>query len=165
MRGLRQHRLGLREPCRRRSDTISAASTKRSPDCHPRPGIATAPAQKITPIPATSNCRLVGSPTVEVRSFAGGQGVSAGVLGPCAMPSSAADDCWRLSGECGRWAAESHDNATRDAFRQMGKVWAQLAFSLNFTPPTRTEPVDQEIIEGSETPKNPVSGKPPILTE
>jgi hypothetical protein len=81
------------------------------------------------------------------------------------MTSSAADDCWRLSGECGRWAAESRDNATRDAFRQMGKVWAQLAFSLNFTPPTRNEPVDQEIIEGSEDSKNPISGKSPILTE
>ena len=78
------------------------------------------------------------------------------------MPS-AADDCWRLSGECGRWAAESHDNATRDAFRQMGKVWAQLAFSLNFTPPTRNEPVDPKIIEGSEA-KNAASEKPTILT-
>jgi hypothetical protein len=27
-----------------------------------------------------------------------------GVLGPCAMASSA-DECWRLSGDCGRWAA------------------------------------------------------------
>jgi hypothetical protein len=54
---------------------------------------------------------------------------------------SSADECWRLSGECGRWAAESGDNATRAAFRQMAKVWAQLAFSLNFTPPRRNEPV------------------------
>jgi hypothetical protein len=69
--------------------------------------------------------------------------------GSCAMASSA-DDCWRLSGDCGRWAAESSDDATREAFRQMAKVWAQLAFSLNFTPP----PLDQEIIDGSEASKN-----------
>jgi len=81
------------------------------------------------------------------------------VLGPCAMPSSA-DECWRLSGDCGRWAAESGDDATRAAFRQMAKVWAQLAFSLNFTPPPRNEPV-----EGSEASKNPPSENPPILTE
>ena len=79
--------------------------------------------------------------------------------------SSGADDWWRLSGECGRWAAESHDNATRDAFRHMAKVWAQLAFSLNFTSPTRNEPVDAQVIEGSGVSKNVTSEKSPILTE
>jgi hypothetical protein len=54
------------------------------------------------------------------------------------MPS-VADECWKLAGDCGRWAAESHDDATRQAFRQMAKVWAQLAFGLNFTPPPRNE--------------------------
>jgi hypothetical protein len=29
----------------------------------------------------------------------------------------------------------------RSAFRQMSKVWAQLAFSQNFTAPTWKEPV------------------------
>jgi len=38
-------------------------------------------------------------------------------------------------------AAESSDGATRSAFRQMSKVWAQLAFSQNFTAPTWKEPV------------------------
>jgi hypothetical protein len=55
--------------------------------------------------------------------------------------SSAADECWKLAGDCGRWAAESSDGATRSAFRQMSKVWAQLAFSQNFTAPTWKEPV------------------------
>jgi hypothetical protein len=32
---------------------------------------------------------------------------------------SSADECWRLSGECGRWAAESGDNATRGAVGEL----------------------------------------------
>lgn len=80
------------------------------------------------------------------------------------MPS-AADECWKLSGNCGRWAAESHDDATRLAFRQMSKVWAQLAFSLNFAPPPRNEPLDAEVIESSEPLKKAASEKPPILME
>jgi hypothetical protein len=80
------------------------------------------------------------------------------------MPS-VADECWKLSGNCGRWAAETSDDATRSAFRQMAKVWAQLAFSLNFTPPPRDEPDDEEVIEGPETLKKMASEKPPILTE
>jgi hypothetical protein len=46
------------------------------------------------------------------------------------------DDCWRLAGECGRWADEAQDKATREAFRQMAKVWAQLAFGYRLKPPS-----------------------------
>ena len=47
----------------------------------------------------------------------------------------------------------------------MAKVCAQLAFSLNFTPPPRDERVHVEIFEGSETLKKEASEQPPILTE
>jgi hypothetical protein len=50
--------------------------------------------------------------------------------------TSSDDDCLRLAGECGRWADEAHDNATRDAFRQMANVWGQLAFGYYFKPIT-----------------------------
>jgi hypothetical protein len=33
--------------------------------------------------------------------------------------TSSAEDCWKLSAECGRWAAECRDSAARIAFRQM----------------------------------------------
>lgn len=55
--------------------------------------------------------------------------------------SSSADECWKMAAECGHWAEESRDDATRQAFRQMAKAWAQLAFSQDFTPPTG-QPVD-----------------------
>jgi hypothetical protein len=76
--------------------------------------------------------------------------------------ASVVDECWRLAGDCGRWATESHDNAARVAFRQMAKVWAQLAFSLNYTPPPRNEPAD---IESSEAFKKAASTENPILPE
>jgi len=79
--------------------------------------------------------------------------------------ASVVDECWRLAGDCGRWATESHDNAARVAFRQMAKVWAQLAFSLNYTPPPRNEPADVDIIESSEAFKKAASTKNPILPE
>jgi hypothetical protein len=66
-----------------------------------------------------------------------------------AMQSSA-DECWRIAAECGHWAEESHDEATRLAFRQMAKAWAQLAFSQDFTPPER-RPANPQSSEGSET--------------
>ena len=47
--------------------------------------------------------------------------------------TSLAEYCWRLSGDCSRWAVESHDNAARSAFRQMATAWAQLAFNEEFT--------------------------------
>jgi hypothetical protein len=53
----------------------------------------------------------------------------------CAMATSD-DDCWRLAGECGRWADEAEDKPTRDAFRQMAKAWAQLAFGRHFKMPS-----------------------------
>ena len=40
-----------------------------------------------------------------------------------------------MAAECGHWAEESQDDATRQAFRQMAKAWAQLAFSQDFTRP------------------------------
>jgi hypothetical protein len=48
---------------------------------------------------------------------------------------SSADECWKIAAECGHWAEESRDEATRLAFRQMAKAWAELAFSQDFTPP------------------------------
>ena len=62
--------------------------------------------------------------------------------------SSSDDVCWRLAGECGRWADEAQDRATREAFRQMAKVWAQLAFGYHYKPPS--EKAD-EIAEGCAT--------------
>jgi hypothetical protein len=64
------------------------------------------------------------------------------------MPS-AADDCWRLSADCGRWATESRDNAARLAFRQMATAWAGLAFSQDFVSATH-EPVDLTGFESSQ---------------
>ena len=52
------------------------------------------------------------------------------------MMTSSAEDCWRLSRECGRWAAEIRDSAARLAFRQMATAWARLAFAEEFTSPT-----------------------------
>jgi ferric-dicitrate binding protein FerR (iron transport regulator) len=49
---------------------------------------------------------------------------------------SSDDDCWRLAGECSRWAEEAQDKATREAFRQMAKVWSQLAFGYHFKLPS-----------------------------
>jgi hypothetical protein len=57
------------------------------------------------------------------------------LCGACTM-SSSDDVCWRLAGECGRWADEAQDRATREAFRQMAKVWAQLAFGYHYKPPS-----------------------------
>lgn len=55
------------------------------------------------------------------------------------MPSSA-EECWRLSGDCARWAEESRDNTARLAFRQMAKVWAELALNEHFTKLSAYEP-------------------------
>jgi hypothetical protein len=63
--------------------------------------------------------------------------------------TSSAVDCWRLSGDCSRWAEESRDDATRLAFRQMAEVWAQLAFSEDFTNPA-DEWIDPQSSESSE---------------
>jgi hypothetical protein len=63
---------------------------------------------------------------------------------------SSADDCWRIAAECRHWAEESRDEATRLAFRQMAKAWAQLAFGQDFTRPDH-QPADQPILESSET--------------
>jgi hypothetical protein len=49
---------------------------------------------------------------------------------------SSDDECWRLAGECSRWAEEAQDRAAREAFRQMAKVWSQLAFGYHYRPPS-----------------------------
>jgi hypothetical protein len=46
--------------------------------------------------------------------------------------TSPAEDCWRLSKDCGQWAVESRDGAARLAFRQMAAAWARLAFNEEF---------------------------------
>jgi hypothetical protein len=55
------------------------------------------------------------------------------------LMASSADDCWKLAGECGRWAEEAQETDTRLAFRQMAKVWAQLAFGQHFKPPVEND--------------------------
>ena len=49
--------------------------------------------------------------------------------------TSSAEDCWRLSRDCGRWAAETRDGTARLAFRQMSTAWGRLAYSEEFTAP------------------------------
>jgi hypothetical protein len=51
------------------------------------------------------------------------------------MMTSSAEECWRLSRDCGRWAAETRDGSARLAFRQMATAWGRLAFSEEFTSP------------------------------
>ena len=64
--------------------------------------------------------------------------------------TSSAEDCWRLSGDCSRWAMESGDNAARLAFRQMATAWARLAFSEEFASPAADEHIDPTSSETSE---------------
>lgn len=63
--------------------------------------------------------------------------------------TSTAENCCRLSRDCGQWAVESRDNAVRVAFRQMSKGWARVAFSEEFTPAAdeRIEPLKSESAE------------------
>jgi hypothetical protein len=56
------------------------------------------------------------------------------------MMTSSAEECWRLSRDCGQWAAETRDGAARSAFRQMATAWGRLAFNEEFT-----SPVDEQI--------------------
>ena len=53
--------------------------------------------------------------------------------------TSLAEECWRLSKDCGQWAVESRDGAARLAFRQMATAWARLAFDEEFTSPAGLE--------------------------
>ena len=64
--------------------------------------------------------------------------------------TSSAEDCWRLSGDCSRWAMESGDSAARLAFRQMATAWARLAFSEEFASPAADEHIDPTSSETSE---------------
>ena len=64
--------------------------------------------------------------------------------------TSSAKDCWRLSGDCSRWAVESRDSAARSAFRQMATAWAQLAFNEEFTSPAADEDIGPPKSESSE---------------
>ena len=54
--------------------------------------------------------------------------------------TSSAEECWRLSRDCGRWAGETRDGAARLAFRQTATAWGRLALSEEFT-----SPVDEQI--------------------
>jgi hypothetical protein len=65
------------------------------------------------------------------------------------MMTSSAETCWRLSRDCGQWAAESRDSAARLAFRQMARAWARVAFSEEFTPAV-DERIDPPSSESSE---------------
>lgn len=58
--------------------------------------------------------------------------------------TSSDDDCWKLAGECGRWAEEAQDKAAQRAFRQMAKVWAQLAFGYHYKPPSQNAMRDSD---------------------
>jgi hypothetical protein len=53
-----------------------------------------------------------------------------------------------MAAECEHWAEESHDEATRLAFRQMAKAWAQLAYDQDFTRPD-DQPADPPSSESS----------------
>jgi hypothetical protein len=64
--------------------------------------------------------------------------------------TTSAEDCWRLSGDCSRWAMESGDSAARLAFRQMATAWARLAFSEEFASPAADEHFDPTSSETSE---------------
>jgi len=48
------------------------------------------------------------------------------------VTTSSTDDRWKLAGECSRWTEEPQEHATRIAFRQMARVWAQLACGQHF---------------------------------
>lgn len=37
------------------------------------------------------------------------------------------NDCWRIAGNCARWASENKNLNVRNAFLSMAKGWAQLA--------------------------------------
>jgi hypothetical protein len=65
------------------------------------------------------------------------------------MLTSLAEDCWRLSRDCGRWAVESRNSSARLAFRQMARAWAGVAFSEEFTPAV-DERIDPPSSERSE---------------
>jgi len=55
------------------------------------------------------------------------------------MMTSSAEDCWRLSKDCGQWAVDSRDGAARLAFRQMATAWARLAFNEELASPAADE--------------------------
>ena len=57
--------------------------------------------------------------------------------------TSSAEDCWRLSEDCSRWAVESRDSTARSAFRQMATAWAQLASSQEFISTVADEHTNQ----------------------
>lgn len=77
--------------------------------------------------------------------------------------TSTAENCCRLSRDCGQWAVESRDNAVRVAFRQMSKGWARVAFSEEFTlaADERIEPLKSENAEPTAVEKLALSLSPP----
>jgi hypothetical protein len=79
--------------------------------------------------------------------------------------TSSAEDCWRLSNECGRWAAECRDGAARKAFRQMATAWSRLAFSEEFAHPTH-EQIEPVSVESSQpVPAANATPSPVLLSE
>ena len=76
------------------------------------------------------------------------------------MMTSSAEDCWRLSRDCGRWAAETRDGTARLAFRQMSTAWGRLAYSEEFTAPV--EQIDSLSAEDSNATIKDPSSPPPV---
>jgi len=77
------------------------------------------------------------------------------------MMTSSAEECWRLSRDCGRWAAEVRHGDARLAFRQMSTAWARLAFSEEFTSPVNEQIDPLSADDSNATIKDP-SSPPPI---
>ena len=74
--------------------------------------------------------------------------------------TSSAEECWRLSWDCGLWAAESRHGDARLAFREMATAWARLAFGEEFTSPP-VDPLSAEDSSNAPTIKDP-SSPPPV---
>ena len=75
------------------------------------------------------------APTAKNPPKLGGGAPRPNVCGLPRVMKSSDHDCWRLAGECSRWAEEAQDRATRAAFRQMATAWSQLAFGHHFKRP------------------------------
>ena len=76
--------------------------------------------------------------------------------------TSSAEDCWRLSRDCGRWAAESRHRDARLAFREMATAWGRLAFSEEFRSPV-SEHIDLLAAEDSQAMTADDPSSPPVI--
>jgi hypothetical protein len=79
--------------------------------------------------------------------------------------TSSAEDCWRLSAECGRWAAECRDSAARVAFRQMALAWSRLAFGEEFASPPDERIVSASFESSEPIPAADAAPSPVVLSE